>query len=275
MIGRSKSRMARGPHPSDIAGLLTETEAETAKTAVADLASVTAHGLTLLTAPSRLVIPGSEIHDRTARAPGRNTSRLRAPTLTAPLWNRTQHAGQRPHSVPDTVVTACRQRGPPGSPREQRCPGHPCRTCGTDPHWSHTNHHSQAMGVPHQGVGQRPTKGLGCLLVGLLVRSWWVRWSPLGGGWWRIQGAQGSSAAPGTPWRVGDRRLRWSPDSNGRWRARRAGNRDGWGARPGRRGGVTTGDGSSTRPQARFERAPYDGGTPSKAIALIEDAATN
>lgn len=29
--------MARGPHPSDIAGLLTETEAETAKTAVADL----------------------------------------------------------------------------------------------------------------------------------------------------------------------------------------------------------------------------------------------
>ena len=30
-------RMTRGPHPSDVAGLLTDTEAETAKTAVTDL----------------------------------------------------------------------------------------------------------------------------------------------------------------------------------------------------------------------------------------------
>lgn len=30
-------RMTRGPNPSDVAGLLTDTEAETAKTAVADL----------------------------------------------------------------------------------------------------------------------------------------------------------------------------------------------------------------------------------------------
>lgn len=30
-------RLTRGPNPSDVAGLLTDTEAETAKTAVADL----------------------------------------------------------------------------------------------------------------------------------------------------------------------------------------------------------------------------------------------